>query len=608
MLQLKALLNKVWIKIPLKIPLRAHLKIQLLENCIENRITLCCVCFALGIILYTFYGHIGLLALLCLIAWFFGTFFNSLFCILILFIAAGFTSIKLKVEWIKSRNQTQLPLKADISAYVQKVENNKVLISNIALNNDCSAVSKIHINLPKRAVMYVKDANQINKLKNGDIIQGAANFYEFAPPLLPSSYDQRFYAFFDHLQAKGTLNVLSFIPSSQIMLQDHIKRALIYKLKDQADLALAIWLNDRSMISKKVKNDFNICGFGHILAISGLHLLILGNVIGFCVNMLFKLHIFRPLISKIAPILIKRLISLLLVLFYVFLTGAGFSVLRAYIMLVINFYIWGLDRNIKTNDVLHLTALLIMIIMPESIFYPSFQLSFICVLGFCFLPKKAYLQNIKKKKNAKLYLIEYLKQGLYITLILNAISFPITIFHFKQISLQPFTTNILLMPYVSIIFIPSVFLCFLLPASVVYYQTLLLKWIIAKLSFFAVTWSGFTLPSSAVGIYCLTISFLCTNLRLITYTGWIIMMMLTLLNPKIVAFIDPYGRSAVKENNNIFVNSHNQRFIDQAHDLWGKEPIYRRANVILNCDKYTKNIVIYDNGTIKTQDEKTWFE
>ena len=98
-----------------------------------------------------------------------------------------------------------------------------------------------------------------------------------------------------------------------------------------------------------------------------------------------------------------------------------------------------------------------MICLPECVFYPSFQLSFVAMLGFALLKSS-------KIKGFKAYLLKTLQ----LTLIMSAITFPITLFHFKQLAWQPFTTNILFMPYLSLIFIPCAFLSPLLPKLLCY--------------------------------------------------------------------------------------------------------------------------------------------
>ena len=94
-----------------------------------------------------------------------------------------------------------------------------------------------------------------------------------------------------------------------------------------------------------------------------------------------------------------------------------------------------------------------------------------------------------------------------------------------------------------------------------------------KMALISITWSGFHLPPYALAIYCLTISFIKTELKFITYIGWIIMTYLTFIQPNIVGLVDQFGRIARKESATIYTHSKNESFISKLEEYWGLDKV-----------------------------------
>lgn len=559
---------------------------------VQNRVSILCICFACGIVQCANFDisitQILLFVPIILCAFYF-TQVVGFFCISFIL---GAICMKHRIESIKATNSTFLPLSAFITAKVEKVSNNKLILSDIR------HLSEQIRKLPLKAAVYTQDPlPAVN-----DIISCKANFQPSNPPLAPKGYDQRFYYFFEHIQAGGKISDVAIIQKpARLNLRQFIKQRLVNQLGEHADMSCAILLNDRSLLSKQTIKDFNTCGFGHMLAISGLHLAILSTlcalIVKFILRLVFcKIHYCLP----ISPLLLTKIITITTVGFYLSLIGLGFSILRASGMLVLNLWLWWQDRNVTLNNLVHLTALILMICLPECVFYPSFQLSFVAMLGF------ALLKSVKIK-GFKAYLLKTLQ----LTLIMSAITFPITLFHFKQLALQPFTTNILFMPYLSLIFIPCAFLSPLLPKFVMLYQTMFVKFAMSKMALISITWSGFHLPPYALAIYCLTISFIKTELKFITYIGWIIMTYLTFIQPNIVGLVDQFGRIARKESATIYTHSKNESFISKLEEYWGLDKVeYEdKSNLIkkLTLNKYDKGLMIDKRGNKINYQSPKWF-
>jgi competence protein ComEC len=133
-------------------------------------------------------------------------------------------------------------------------------------------------------------------------------------------------------------------------------------------LFLALLTGYRDGLSPEESRIFREAGCSHILALSGMHLGILSGVI---------LFILRPLPGRKPAFLI----SCVLILCYLFLTGFGISLVRAALM----YFLYGLNsafyRKSRGIDVLILSFVIVTAASPASFYTLSFQLSFLAVGG-----------------------------------------------------------------------------------------------------------------------------------------------------------------------------------------------------------------------------------
>lgn len=138
--------------------------------------------------------------------------------------------------------------------------------------------------------------------------------------------------------------------------------------KEGYAMVAAMTLGDKSALSTEVRDIFNITGAGHILAISGLHLGILYMMVSLLVRGL-RLRI------------ITQILTILLVWVFAFLVGMTPSVIRSATMLTI-YGILSLGYRQKMSiNVLAFTAIILLVIKPQSLFDISFQMSFLAVLA-----------------------------------------------------------------------------------------------------------------------------------------------------------------------------------------------------------------------------------
>lgn len=137
----------------------------------------------------------------------------------------------------------------------------------------------------------------------------------------------------------------------------------------------ALLLGDRSRVSDTIRDRFVATGLLHLLAISGLHVLLVGM-------MLYTL--LRPLLMRLrvprrTAELARAGATLLLLVGFALLTGARPSVVRAVVMA--GLFIGGnvLQRTSHPLNTLGVAALVLLVARPTALFDAGFQLSFTAV-------------------------------------------------------------------------------------------------------------------------------------------------------------------------------------------------------------------------------------
>ncbi len=142
-----------------------------------------------------------------------------------------------------------------------------------------------------------------------------------------------------------------------------------YFLPNEASLLITALLGEGAQIPKHIQELFVQTGTAHVLAISGFN-------IGIVTVVIF-------LFLRILPIGRKSqiILTIALLIFYSFLTGAKPPVVRATIMATVFLLSFLMQREIDAVNSLSLAAFLILLVNPLNIFDVGFQLSFVSVLA-----------------------------------------------------------------------------------------------------------------------------------------------------------------------------------------------------------------------------------
>lgn len=177
----------------------------------------------------------------------------------------------------------------------------------------------------------------------------------------------------DWQKAAVPLNTLSLVERTRLVflqLRNHLSSRFSSLGMEEGSLSvlLAMFLGDKSQVTKSLRNDYSISGSSHILAISGLHLTILFSFLFFFFRRWRRRRLFL-------------LLSMLVVWGYVVLVGMPSSAVRAAVMLTVCTVFMLLNRGTVSLNTLSFAAILMLVVRPLNLFDIGFQLSFAAVFA-----------------------------------------------------------------------------------------------------------------------------------------------------------------------------------------------------------------------------------
>lgn len=208
-------------------------------------------------------------------------------------------------------------------------------------------------------------------------------------PVEPGGFDFQRMAWFGGLGAVGYTRtpVLSLRPAQQgrAGLWLHRLRMRISTAVQQAlpgedgAFAAAIMTGDRSGMGQSTLDNLRASNLAHLLAISGLHMGLLTGFIFAAIR--YGLALAPPLALRLSIKKLAAVLALLAGAFYLALSGGNVATERAFIMVSVMFVAVLFDRRALTLRAVALAAVIVLVLRPEALTGPGFQMSFAATTG-----------------------------------------------------------------------------------------------------------------------------------------------------------------------------------------------------------------------------------
>lgn len=227
---------------------------------------------------------------------------------------------------------------------------------------------------------------------------------------------------------------------------------------DKGAIASALITGKRDAISTPVSEAMYVSSLGHVLSISGYHMAVVAGVMFFTVRALLAL---MPALASRYPI--KKwaaLAALAMAAFYLILSGAAVATQRAFIMTAIVLIGVMCDRPAMTLRTIAVAALAVLIIAPESIVHPSFQMSFAATLALIAayergLPWMSRGPGSSVAARIALWGGREILGLIVVSLVAGVATTLYAAYHFHRVAPYGLLSNLLAMPLVSLWIMPS---------------------------------------------------------------------------------------------------------------------------------------------------------
>ena len=292
-------------------------------------------------------------------------------------------------------------------------------------------------------------------------------------PSLPGDYDFRRQAWFEQLggvgyvmgrchggvlgaPAKGFARLSLKVSAFRRQLAEHVNRA---SGKRAGGFAAALVSGDRSFMAEADQQALRASGLSHLLAISGLHMAMVGGLVYFLAWR--TLALIEPLALRVAVQKPAAVAALIASFAYLVISGASVSTQRAFIMSAVVFGAILADRAALSLRSYAIAMILVVLLQPESVMTPGFQMSF-AATGALIATYDAWSRR-RAEQERVLGQMSFTWTSLFVTsLVAGTATAPFAIYHFDRVAAFGLLANLLAMPIVTFVSAPMAALSLIL--------------------------------------------------------------------------------------------------------------------------------------------------
>ena len=321
---------------------------------------------------------------------------------------------------------------------------------------DTGEAVRVRVNVPLEA--------DSPALGEGAVLKMRARLMPPAPPMLPGSYNFARTAWFEGLAATGSVQgeiAVTEPPPGEGAFIAGLQRRLSGHVRDNlggsaGTIAAAFASGDRGAIAEADEDAMRDAGLTHLLSISGLHV---SAVIAAAYLLAIRLLALWPWLTlRVRLPVVAAAIAALAGIGYTLLTGAQVPTVRSCIGAVLVLIALALGREPLSLRMVAVAAGAVLLVWPESLVGPSFQMSFSAVIAIVALhnaaPVKRFLAPREESWLARTgrRAVMLLATGMVIEITLM----PIVLFHFHRAGLYGAFANVIAIPLVTFLSMPLI--------------------------------------------------------------------------------------------------------------------------------------------------------
>jgi len=320
---------------------------------------------------------------------------------------------------------------------------------------DSGRAIKVRVNLP-----IVQDNPAITR---GAQLRLRARLMPPAPPMLPGGYDFARTAWFAGIAATGSVvgevKVTragvsgGWLQSAKTSLSQHVRSRLG---GSSGTIAAAFASGDRGSIAQADDTAMRDAGLTHLLSVSGLHV---SAVIALAYVLAIRLLALWPWLAlRVRLPLAAAIAGAASGLFYTLLTGAEVPTVRSCIGAVLVLLALALGREPLSLRMLAVAAFIVLLIWPEAVVSPGFQMSFASVIAIVSLHSAAPVRAFLAPREESWWVTggRRLAMLLLTGLVIELALMPIGLFHFHRAGVYGALANVVAIPLTTFITMPLI--------------------------------------------------------------------------------------------------------------------------------------------------------
>lgn len=298
--------------------------------------------------------------------------------------------------------------------------------------------------------VIINDSDMKQEILPGDLISCDVFLKQYEKAGNPGNFDaRRYYA---------SLNIDCYAWTDAVRLEKQADNPWIqgiFRLKkrllsayeqigigEDAGIYSSIVLGDKTTLDAHVKKLYQMNGMAHILAISGLHVSILG--MGF----------YKILRKCCIPFFSCFIMSFLVILSYGIMTGSSVSTVRAIVMFLMGIFGDVLGRTYDILSALGLSAVILILIYPKIIYNSGFLLSFLAVVGVVVV--KPALDYLFRTGDLKGKFYGNILNAFTASLAVSVTTFPVILDCYHEVPVYSVFLNLLVIPLMTFLMISAV--------------------------------------------------------------------------------------------------------------------------------------------------------
>lgn len=391
-------------------------------------------------------------------------------------ISAGFTTACLRAAYVEHKVLTRPTATLTLTGFVEARDATER--SDRAVIRLTGASGRGAGNVPRKFRVAMRRGFAPNV---GDHIELRAQLRPLLGPTRPGGYDFARGAYFQKLGATGLVYGRPKVVSTEAPVPGDIRvYAAMEKLRwtlanriravlpgESGSIAVALVTGIRDTIPAEANEAMRVSGLYHVISISGLHMALVAGVLFAAVRgglaLMPGLALRRP-IKKWAAVA-----ALIAVTFYLVLSGADHATQRAWIMISIVLVGVLMDRLALSVRTLAAAAFGVMLIQPEALLNPGFQMSFAATLALIALYERMSPMLAEPPSPGQGAFARFSERawrwlllGIATSLVAGLATTAYVAFYFHRVAPYGVLANLLAMPVISFLIMPAALLSVLL--------------------------------------------------------------------------------------------------------------------------------------------------